>query len=73
VARELHMSDRTLRARLQDERTTFRSVRDEVLWEIATTLLANSNLTVEAIALSVGFGDVTASGSLRTEPRVTSD
>ena len=67
------MSDRTLRARLQDERTTFRSVRDEVLWEIATTLLANSNLTVEAIALSVGFGDVTASGSLRTEPRVTSD
>jgi AraC-like DNA-binding protein len=60
VARELHVSDRTLRARLQDEGTTFRAVRDGVLWEVVDTLLANPNLTVEAVALSVGFGDVAA-------------
>lgn len=60
VARELHVSDRTLRARLQDEGTTFGSVRDEVVWEVVTVLLANPNLTVEAVALSVGFGDVAA-------------
>jgi AraC-like DNA-binding protein len=58
VARELHVSDRTLRARLEEERTTFRSVRDEVVWELVTTLLASPNLTVETVAMSVGFGDI---------------
>jgi len=60
VARELHVSDRTLRARLQEEETTFRAVRDGVVWEVVDTLLANPSLTVEAVALSVGFGDVAA-------------
>jgi AraC-like DNA-binding protein len=60
VARELGVSDRTLRARLREEGTTFKAVRDEVVWEVVTTLLANPNLTVEAVALSVGFGDVAA-------------
>src|SRR5262249_39316193 len=60
MARELHVSDRTLRARLQDEGATLKSVRDEVVWEVVITLLKNPNLTVEAVALSVGFGDVAA-------------
>lgn len=60
AARELHLSARTLRRRLADERTTFKAVRDGVLWEVAEALLSNPALTVEAVALSVGFADVAA-------------
>ena len=60
VARALGMSDATLVRRLEDERTTFKTVRDAVLWEAVEALLSNPALTVEAVALSVGFADVAA-------------
>ena len=37
-----------------------RAVRDTVLREVVEALLGNPSLTVEAVALSVGFGDVAA-------------
>src|SRR5262249_26185786 len=60
AARELHVSGRTLRRRLADEQTTFKAGRDGVLWEVVEALLSNRMLTVEAVALSVGFADVAA-------------
>lgn len=60
VARRLGMSDRTLQRSLGEERTTFKEVRDEVLWEAVEALLSNPALKIEAIALSVGFAEVAA-------------
>jgi len=60
AARELHVGERTMRRRLADEQTTFKAVRDAVLWEVVEALLSNRLLTVEAVALSVGFADVAA-------------
>jgi len=60
VARRLHLSERSLQRGLAGERTSFREVRDAVLWEIVEALLSNSRLKLEAVALSVGFADVAA-------------
>jgi AraC-like DNA-binding protein len=60
VARQLHVSRRTLQRRLEEERTTFRAVRDAVLREVVEALLSNPLLKVEYVALSVGFADVAA-------------
>lgn len=57
VARRLFMSERTLKRRLQEERTTFRSVRDRIRVETAQALLSNHSLKVEAVARSVGFAE----------------
>jgi AraC-like DNA-binding protein len=57
VARRLAVSDRTLQRRLGEERTTFKDVRDDVVWEAVEALLSNPALKIEAIALSVGFAD----------------
>lgn len=60
VARQLGMSERTLRRRLETEETTFKSVRDAVVWEVVEALLSNPALKIEAIALSTGFADAAA-------------
>ncbi|MGH7894404.1 MAG: AraC family transcriptional regulator [Candidatus Binatia bacterium] len=57
VARRLHVSTRTLQRGLEGEHTTFRAVRDAVLWEVVAALLSNPSIKVEAVALSVGFAD----------------
>jgi AraC-like DNA-binding protein len=51
------MSDATLIRRLAEEHTSFKEVRDAVLWETVDALLSNPSLKIEAIALSVGFAD----------------
>jgi AraC-like DNA-binding protein len=60
VARQLHVSRRTMQRRLEEEEVTLRAVRDAVLWEVVEALLSNPMLKVESVALSVGFGDVAA-------------
>lgn len=60
VARRLGMSDRTLERGLEDERTTFRAIRDAALWEVVEALLSNPALKVETVALNVGFANVAA-------------
>jgi AraC-like DNA-binding protein len=60
AARRLRVSERSLQRGLADERTSFRAVRDAVLWEMVEVLLATSDLKIEAVALSVGFADVAA-------------
>jgi AraC-like DNA-binding protein len=60
LARRLGMSHRTLQRRLANQRTTFKAVRDRVLWEVVEALMSNPALKVETIAISAGFGDAAA-------------
>jgi AraC-like DNA-binding protein len=60
VAKRLHVSVRSLQRRLGDEDTSFRAVRDGVLRAIVEAQLWNPALSIKAIALGLGFGDVAA-------------
>jgi AraC-like DNA-binding protein len=60
VARRLHVSQRTLQRRLEEERTSFTAVRDDVLWETVDALMSNRELKIESVALSVGFRELAA-------------
>jgi len=57
VARELGLSERTLRRRLADEGTTFRRLLDEVRESLAVELLATGRLSVEEVALRLGYAE----------------
>lgn len=57
VARDLKMSPRTLRRRLQEERKTFQGVLDELRMYVAVKYLRDTALTIEDIADAVGFSD----------------
>ena len=57
VADRLHVSERTLQRRLDEEGTSFKAVRDRVRQETARALLSNGSLKVEAVGQSVGFAD----------------
>ncbi|WP_437915621.1 AraC family transcriptional regulator [Sorangium sp. So ce302] len=58
VARSLGTTERTLRRRLQIERTSFRKLVEEVRRDRAADLLARSSVTETALRL--GFSDTTA-------------
>jgi AraC-like DNA-binding protein len=60
VAKELHLTSRTLRRRLEEEGTSFRKVRDEVRMTRAEELLAGPRLSLEQIAERVGYADATS-------------
>jgi|GEM_PF-1718455 len=57
VARQLHTSEPSLHRALRDEGTTFKAVRDAEVWTVARMLLANLQIKIEAVALTVGFAD----------------
>lgn len=57
VARELGMSERTLRRRLAESGTSFQTVLDGLKKNRALELLANPQMSVEQIAFAVGFTD----------------
>lgn len=60
VARRLAMSERTLRRRLAEEDTTFRDLADEVHRMLAEELLATGALSVEDVALRLGYAEATS-------------
>jgi AraC-like DNA-binding protein len=60
VARRLGMSQRSLQRGLEAEGTTFRGVQESVLRELVEALLSNPTLKLDAVAHSVGFGDLAA-------------
>jgi len=60
VGKRLGVSERSLHRHLAEEGSSFRAVREDVLWEVATALMSERNVKLEAIALSVGFGDAAA-------------
>ena len=60
VARRLAMSERTLRRRLAEEDTTFRDLADEVHRMLAEEMLATGALSVEDIAVRLGYAEATS-------------
>ncbi len=58
VAKQLHLSERTLQRQLEQESATFKVLHDAVRSELSQALLANRALKVETIAQSVGFAEV---------------
>jgi AraC-like DNA-binding protein len=57
AARELNLSERTLRRRLALCGQSFRALHDQVRTEAATALLQDSNATITTIASDLGFTD----------------
>lgn len=58
IARELNITERTLRRQLAAAGQRFSAIRDRVLEQRARLLLQESSLTVSAIAAELGFGDL---------------
>lgn len=57
VAQALHLSQRTLQRRLQEEGTSFQTLLDDTRRELAEQYLAQPNLTLLEIAYLLGFAD----------------
>ncbi len=57
VAQALHLSERTLQRRLQEEGTSFQQLLDDSRRELAGQYLAQPSLTVLEIAYLLGFAD----------------
>lgn len=62
VARNLGMSERTLRRRLTGEGVNFRALRAAAQLDRAADLLASSEASLGEVALSCGFADASAFG-----------
>ncbi|WP_405490332.1 helix-turn-helix transcriptional regulator [Nocardia sp. NBC_00511] len=60
LARELGLSQRTLRRRLLDEQTSYRALVDEVRDTLAMELLATTQLSIEQIAHRLGYSETSA-------------
>lgn len=58
VARMLSMHRRTLNRRLKVEGTTFREVLDQVRFDVARQLLADSELSLDDVAATLGYAGV---------------
>ncbi|MHA6493853.1 AraC family transcriptional regulator [Pseudomonas borbori] len=57
VAQALHLSQRTLQRRLQDEGTSFQHLLDDTRRELAEQYLAQPKLTLLEVAYLLGFAD----------------
>ncbi len=60
LASMVNVSERTLRRRLGQQETTYRTLRDSTLFERAQDLLGNSDMTVAQVAELVGYSDARA-------------
>lgn len=58
VARELHLSTRTLKRRLADRDMTFTAIADDVRSQRAVLLLANRELAIGEIATRLGYTEL---------------
>ncbi|MCL6417676.1 AraC family transcriptional regulator [Aestuariirhabdus sp. Z084] len=58
VAKAMFVSKRTLARRLKSEGTGYRQINEEILSELAVRHLRESNLSVEAISMLLGYQDV---------------
>ncbi len=60
VAKELHVSPRSLQRRLRDEGSSYNEVLDEVRHALATQRLGESDCAVGEVAFALGFSDPSA-------------
>jgi AraC-like DNA-binding protein len=58
VVRRLRMSRRTLQRRIAASETTFNLIRDDVRFELATFMLADSDLSIGEIACRLGYSEI---------------
>ncbi len=57
IAEQLHLSERTLNRRLQQEKTSFREIKAALTHQWAQQYLQDSQLSVDAIASALGYQD----------------
>jgi AraC-like DNA-binding protein len=57
IAKQLNLSERTLRRRLSGSGVSYQALLDNVRKNRAIELLANTTLSIEQVALEVGFSD----------------
>lgn len=60
VAKKLFMSPRTLHRKLNDENTSFATLKDSLRYELAQSMLANSEMTIADISFLLGFSQPSA-------------
>lgn len=60
IAKQLHMHERTLNRRLQEEGTSFRRELEEIRYQVARQLLADSRIPLAKIATALDYADATA-------------
>ena len=60
LAQETAVSRRTLQRRLRERGMTYRALRDDLRCESALALLRDANVTCEAVAVALGFSEVSA-------------
>jgi len=58
VARQFHMTPRTLHRRLEEERTSFRQILEEVRHTLAVEHLKSGRFGIEEIAFMLGYSDI---------------
>ena len=58
LARELHMSERTLKRKLADHGTTYSAIRDDLRRQRALLLLENRELSIGEIAGRLGYSEL---------------
>ena len=60
LTRQLNMSARTLRRRLEKEGTSYQRIKDNARRDVAISMLSRDGLTVSEVAEQVGFSDPSA-------------
>ena len=60
VAATLNLSARTLQRRLEQNGTTFRQLRDQARFELATDMLAETNVAVSEISRRLGYDEASS-------------
>ena len=60
IARRLATSERTLRRRLEEEGTSFRTILDETRAELAQSYVRDGKLSLSEVAFLVGFSETSA-------------
>lgn len=60
LARTLHMSERTLRRRLEDQGTSYKNLLDELRRELACHYVARTGESFEETGARLGFADISA-------------
>jgi AraC-like DNA-binding protein len=59
IARQMAMSSRTLRRRLQERNVTYQNILDDIRIELTKEYIATTNLSVDQIASRIGFSEAT--------------
>jgi len=59
IARQMAMSSRTLRRRLQERNITYQNILDEIRIELTKEYITTTNLSIDQIASRIGFSEAT--------------